>query len=97
TIPSPSMIYTLSLHDALPIFGYRKEPLIQHLNLSVEDGETIAIVGPTGAGKTTLINLILRFYELDSGQILIDDIDITKLSRQTLREQFGIVLQDTWL
>lgn len=78
-------------------FGYGKEPLIQHLNLSVEAGETIAIVGPTGAGKTTLINLILRFYELDSGQILIDDIDITKLSRQTLREQFGIVLQDTWL
>lgn len=78
-------------------FGYGKKPLIKDLNLSVTSGETIAIVGPTGAGKTTLINLIMRFYELDSGQILIDNVDITKLPRHRLREQFGIVLQDTWL
>lgn len=78
-------------------FGYGEKPLIKDLNLSVTSGETIAIVGPTGAGKTTLINLIMRFYELDSGQILIDNVDITKLPRHRLREQFGIVLQDTWL
>ncbi len=78
-------------------FGYGKEPLIKNLNLSVESGQTIAIVGPTGAGKTTLTNLLMRFYELDSGSILIDNIDISKLSRQTLRKQFGMVLQDTWL
>src|SRR5699024_11867671 len=78
-------------------FGYGKEPLIQHLNLSVEAGETIAIVGQTGAGKRTLINLILILYEIDSGQILIDVIDMTKLLRKTLREQFGILLQQTRL
>lgn len=78
-------------------FGYGKEPLIKNLNLSVESGQTIAIVGPTGAGKTTLTNLLMRFYELDSGSIIIDNIDISKLSRQTLRKQFGMVLQDTWL
>src|SRR5690606_1744540 len=62
-----------------------------------EPGQTVAIVGPTGAGKTTLVNLIMRFYELDGGAILIDGVDISKLSRQQLRRNIGMVLQDTWL
>jgi ATP-binding cassette subfamily B protein len=73
------------------------EPLIQHLDLSVEPGQTVAIVGPTGAGKTTLVNLIMRFYELDGGRITLDGVDITQLRRDTLRGQIGMVLQDTWL
>jgi ATP-binding cassette subfamily B protein len=73
------------------------EPLIQHLDLSVEPGQTVAIVGPTGAGKTTLVNLIMRFYELDAGRITLDGVDITQLRRDTLRGQIGMVLQDTWL
>lgn len=72
-------------------------PLIQHLDLSVAPGQTVAIVGPTGAGKTTLVNLIMRFYELDGGRITLDGVDITQLSRRTLRSQIGMVLQDTWL
>jgi ATP-binding cassette subfamily B protein len=73
------------------------EPLIEHLDLSVEPGQTVAIVGPTGAGKTTLVNLIMRFYELDGGRITLDGVDITQLRRDTLRGQIGMVLQDTWL
>ena len=72
-------------------------PLIEDLNLSVEPGQTVAIVGPTGAGKTTLVNLLMRFYELDSGHILIDGVDTTTVSRQSMRSQIGMVLQDTWL
>ena len=60
-------------------------------------GQKIAIVGPTGAGKTTLVNLLMRFYEIDSGQITIDDVDISSLKRQNVRRLFGMVLQDTWL
>jgi len=79
-------------------FSYSPErPLIEGLNLTVEPGETIAIVGPTGAGKTTLVNLIMRFYEVNSGSITLDGIDIRSLSRDDLRRQFGMVLQDTWL
>ncbi len=79
-------------------FSYQPEtPLIKNLNLSVRPGETIAIVGPTGAGKTTLVNLLMRFYEIDSGSILIDGEDITSLTRESLRRSFGMVLQDTWL
>lgn len=79
-------------------FSYSAErPLIEGLNLTVEPGETIAIVGPTGAGKTTLVNLIMRFYEVNSGSITLDGIDIRSLSRDDLRRQFGMVLQDTWL
>jgi ATP-binding cassette subfamily B protein len=74
-----------------------KKPLIEHLNLVAEPGETIAIVGPTGAGKTTLVNLILRFYDVDSGSITIDGIDIRNLTRKDLRSRIGMVLQDTWL
>ncbi|ATQ30445.1 multidrug ABC transporter ATP-binding protein [Rhodococcus ruber Chol-4] len=79
-------------------FSYLPErPLIEHLDLRVEPGQMVAIVGPTGAGKTTLVNLILRFYELDSGRILVDGVDITTMSRDELRSRIGMVLQDTWL
>ncbi len=72
-------------------------PLIEHLDLVVEPGQTVAIVGPTGAGKTTLVNLIMRFYELDAGRITLDGVDITAMSRHDLRSRIGMVLQDTWL
>jgi ATP-binding cassette subfamily B multidrug efflux pump len=79
-------------------FRYEPDrPLIEDLDLVVEAGQTIAIVGPTGAGKTTLVNLLMRFYELDSGRITIDGVDTRELSRDDLRRQFGMVLQDTWL
>jgi ATP-binding cassette subfamily B protein len=79
-------------------FSYSPDtPLIEDLDLVVEPGQTVAIVGPTGAGKTTLVNLVMRFYELDSGRITLDGIDITDLTRQGLRSQVGMVLQDTWL
>ncbi|MGL5908460.1 MAG: ABC transporter ATP-binding protein, partial [Phycicoccus sp.] len=79
-------------------FSYTPDrPLIQHLDLVVEPGQTVAIVGPTGAGKTTLVNLLLRFYELDGGRITLDGADITELTRHDLRSRIGMVLQDTWL
>jgi len=78
-------------------FGYGEELLIRDMNISVEPGQTVAIVGPTGAGKTTLINLLMRFYELDGGVIRIDGLDSRKMSREDLRTTFGMVLQDTWL
>jgi ATP-binding cassette subfamily B protein len=79
-------------------FRYKPDqPLIDDLSLVAQPGQTVAIVGPTGAGKTTLVNLIMRFYELDAGRITIDGVDITKLSRADLRSQIGMVLQDTWL
>jgi len=79
-------------------FGYPgKRQLIKNLNLQIKSGEKIAIVGPTGAGKTTLVNLLMRFYELDSGHILIDGIPCDSVSREDLRNIFGMVLQDTWL
>ncbi|WP_414635732.1 ABC transporter ATP-binding protein [Actinophytocola sp.] len=79
-------------------FSYRPEqPLIEHLSLVAEPGQTVAIVGPTGAGKTTLVNLIMRFYELDAGRITLDGTDITRLRREDLRARIGMVLQDTWL
>lgn len=78
-------------------FGYGENLLIQDMNLDVKTGQTVAIVGPTGAGKTTLINLLMRFYELNGGEILIDGKDSRKMSRQDLRHTFGMVLQDTWL
>ena len=73
------------------------EPLIEHLSLVARPGETVAIVGPTGAGKTTLVNLIMRFYELDAGRITLDGVDITAMPRSALRDRIGMVLQDTWL
>ena len=73
------------------------KPLIEDLNLVVEPGQSVAIVGPTGAGKTTLVNLLMRFYELDRGRITVDGIDIRELTRDELRGMFGMVLQDAWL
>jgi ATP-binding cassette subfamily B protein len=79
-------------------FRYDEDrPLIEDLSLKVEPGQTVAIVGPTGAGKTTLVNLIMRFYELDSGRITLDDVDIADMRRADLRSEIGMVLQDTWL
>ena len=79
-------------------FGYTKDHTIIHdLSLHAEPGKLIAIVGPTGAGKTTIINLLMRFYDIDSGKITIDGNDITKVTRDSLRRAFAMVLQDTWL
>ena len=79
-------------------FSYDKEKtLIENFNLSVKSGQRVAIVGPTGSGKTTLINLLMRFYDTDKGEICIDEIDAKTLSRKNLRENFGMVLQDTWI
>ncbi|WP_042199079.1 ABC transporter ATP-binding protein [Paenibacillus camerounensis] len=79
-------------------FGYKEDSLlIKDMNIDVSPGQSIAIVGPTGAGKTTLINLFMRFYELNSGAITIDGVNITDMKRSDLRSKFGMVLQDTWL
>jgi len=79
-------------------FGYRPGvPVIDDVSLVAEPGSTVAIVGPTGAGKTTLVNLLMRFYDVDSGQILIDGVDISTVSRESVRSRIGMVLQDTWL
>jgi ATP-binding cassette subfamily B multidrug efflux pump len=79
-------------------FSYKTdEPLIEEMNIHVKQGQSVAIVGPTGAGKSTIVNLLMRFYELDSGRIMIDGLDVTRLSRGELRSLFGMVLQDTWL
>ncbi len=83
-------------HDVT--FGYDPEkPLMEHLNLSVKAGQVVAIVGPTGAGKTTLVNLLMRFYEVQGGSIQLDGVDIRQLTRESLRGTFGMVLQDAWL
>ena len=79
-------------------FSYRKDvPLLQNLNLQVKPGQKIAIVGPTGCGKTTLINLLMRFYDINAGQIIVSGHDIQEIKRDSLRENFGMVLQETWL
>ena len=79
-------------------FSYEKDsPLIEGLNIDVKRGQNVAIVGPTGAGKTTIVNLLMRFYDIDAGRILLDGVDCATLSREELRSQFGMVLQDTWL
>src|SRR5206468_9337368 len=72
-------------------------PLIEDLSLSVEPGHTVAIVGPTGAGKTTLVNLLMRFYEVTGVQITLDGVDIARMTREELRSKTGMVLQDAWL
>jgi ATP-binding cassette subfamily B protein len=79
-------------------FAYKPDaPLFEGLNLTVNQGDTIAIVGPTGAGKTTLVNLMMRFYEVDQGSILLDGMDLKQYRYEALRTSFGMVLQDTWL
>lgn len=79
-------------------FSFQEEvPLIKDINVDVEQGQTVAIVGPTGAGKTTLMNLLMRFYEIDGGKITIDGVNIRNLPRQSLYRLFGLVLQETWL
>ena len=79
-------------------FSYTNEhPLIKNLNLTVKPGQRIAIVGPTGCGKTTLINLLMRFYDVNSGSIKVENTDIRHITRQSLRENYGMVLQETWL
>ena len=79
-------------------FSYRRGiPVIEDLSFVADPGSTVAIVGPTGAGKTTLVNLLMRFYEVDSGRILVDGVDVATVSRQSLRSRIGMVLQDTWL
>jgi ATP-binding cassette subfamily B protein len=79
-------------------FSYSPDkPLISSLSLVAEPGQTVAIVGPTGAGKTTLVNLMMRFYELDAGRITLDGVDVTAMTRHELRSRMGMVLQDTWL
>lgn len=79
-------------------FGYKPDaPLLEGMSIAIRPGQTVAIVGPTGAGKTTLVNLLMRFYEIGDGAITIDGVDIRELSRSRLRGLFGMVLQDTWL
>ena len=78
-------------------FGYGEEPVIKDFSATVKAGQKVAIVGPTGAGKTTMVKLLMRFYDVDSGQITLDGHPITEFSRQDLRSQFGMVLQDAWL
>jgi ATP-binding cassette subfamily B protein len=79
-------------------FRYKPDvPLIEELSIDVAPGQTIAIVGPTGAGKTTLVNLLMRFYDVDGGSIRVDGVDIRQVTRGALRRTFGMVLQDTWL
>ena len=101
-------VQTVEVKDLAPLTGQvsfknvdfqyvENKPLIRDFNLDVEPGEMVAIVGPTGAGKTTLINLLMRFYDVTAGAILVDGQDIRDLSRQDYRRQFGMVLQDAWL
>ena len=79
-------------------FSYVSDrPLISDLNLTVQPGQRVAIVGPTGCGKTTLINLLMRFYDVDAGSISVDGIDLRQMTRRSLRENYGMVLQETWL
>lgn len=79
-------------------FSYNPEkPLIEHMNLDINQGDTIAIVGPTGAGKTTLVNLVMRFYEINGGAIYLDNTDLRDYARETVRGSIGMVLQDTWI
>lgn len=99
---SPAPIETATLGSSIVFenvrFGYKpNEPVIRGLSVAVKEGQTVAIVGPTGAGKSTIINLLMRFYEVGDGRITIDGVDLRELSRDQVRRMFAMVLQDTWL
>jgi len=99
-VAQPEVLTTTEGRIALQDVSFRylpDAPLIEELSIEVPAGETVAIVGPTGAGKTTLVNLLLRFYEIDEGTISIDGVDTRRLTRSGLRQLFGMVLQDPWL
>lgn len=97
TLPAPKPIQGKVDLDNVS-FGYEADrPIIKHLSVHIKPKQNIAIVGPTGAGKTTIVNLLMRFYDIDNGSIKIDDVDIAKISRRDVRRMFGMVLQDTWL
>ena len=96
TVPARVCAGNIAFEDVS--FSYTKEkPLIEHFNFCAHAGEKIAIVGPTGCGKTTMINLLMRFYDVDSGRITLDGTDISTMTREALHAQFGMVLQETWL
>ena len=98
--PEPARLTGVRGHVIFDRISFRYEPdapLIDDLSLEARQGQTVAIVGPTGAGKTTLVNLLMRFYELDGGRITLDGVDIRRVTRDDLRRSFGMVLQDTWL
>ncbi len=94
---TPTVTHGRVAFDDVSFRYLEDQPLIEHVSFHVDPGQTVAIVGPTGAGKTTLVNLIMRFYDLDSGHITLDGIDIATMHRNDLRSQAGMVLQDTWL
>ncbi len=101
--PDPQPAATSEAHAGHLVFENVKfsyspdKPLIENLSFEAKPGQTVAIVGPTGAGKTTLVNLLMRFYDLDAGTIMLDDVDIAAMTRADLRSRTGMVLQDTWL
>jgi ATP-binding cassette subfamily B protein len=98
--PDAAELETVTGHVAFEhvSFSYRKDqPLITDLSLTVEPGQTVAIVGPTGAGKTTLVNLLMRFYEVDGGRITLDGVNVADMTRESLRSKTGMVLQDAWV
>jgi ATP-binding cassette subfamily B multidrug efflux pump len=102
TVESENAVCPVNLKGAVQFesvkFGYVEDKtIIENFSVSIEPGQKVAIVGPTGAGKTTLVKLLMRFYELNGGSISIDGVDITEMTRNDLRSQFGMVLQDTWL
>jgi len=97
---NPVQLTKVDGHITLSDVSFRylpEEPLIEDLTLDVKPGQTVAIVGPTGAGKTTLVNLLMRFYEIDHGTIAIDGVDTRTMTREDVRSLFGMVLQDAWL